>query len=149
MVPANAADHVESMRFTMPSMNQNGDPLPEIFVYGAAAHMHYVGTDMKIKVERDPASGFPADECLLHEPAWDFNWQRFYAYDAEISALPRLLPNDKIMLTCRYNNTIDNPGVARALKDANLPSPQDVVLGEQTLNEMCLVMLPLLFKAPL
>jgi hypothetical protein len=148
-IPANAADHVEEMRFTMPATAANGDPLPEIFVYGAAAHMHYVGTDMKVEVERDPSSGLPPSECLLHEPAWNFDWQRFYEYDTSIDKLPRLGPNDKIHLTCRYNNSIDNPFVVRALKDAKEPSPKDVFLGEQTLDEMCLVMMPLLYKSPI
>ena len=102
-------------------------------------------------MEREPAVGqpAPAKECLLHEPRWDFNWQRFYAYDAPIEGLPRILPKDRIRLTCLYDNSMDNPGVVQALKDAKEPAPKDVYLGEQTLNEMCLTMLPLLYKSPL
>jgi mono/diheme cytochrome c family protein len=148
-IPAGKKDHKEEMLFTMPEKGANGEPLPDIYVYGAAAHMHYVGTDMKVEVEREPADGQPAKECLLHEPRWDFNWQRFYAYDAPIEALPRILPKDRIRLTCLYDNSMDNPGVVQALKDAKEPSPKDVYLGEQTLNEMCLTMLPLLYKSPL
>jgi hypothetical protein len=139
-IPAGSADHVETMRFTVPA------DVPPIWVYGAAAHMHYVGVDMKIEVERAAQPG--ARECLLHEPQWNFDWQRFYAYDAPLDALPQLLPNDRLHLTCRYDNTMDNPGVARAISDAQLPGPQEVRLGEETLDEMCLTMLPLLFKAP-
>lgn len=146
-VPAGAADHLETMRFTVPQTTAEGDPLPKIWVYGAAAHMHYVGTNLKVEVEHAAADPL-GDECLLHEPAWDFDWQRTYLYDADIESLPTLSPGDVVKLTCRYNNTVDNPGVARALADAQLSAPKDVFLGEQTLDEMCLTLLPLLVKAP-
>jgi hypothetical protein len=147
-VPANVADHTESMQLTMPLTGDNGAPLPEIWIYGAAAHMHYVGTDMQIRIEHaSPVADSPENECLLHEPRWNFDWQRFYTYDAAIDELPRLGAGDRITVDCRYDNTLANPGVARALSDANQPQPVDVLLGEQTLDEMCLVMLPLLYKA--
>ena len=39
---------------------------------------------------------------------------------------------------CTYDNTLANPGVARALSDAGLAEPADVYMGETTLDEMCL-----------
>jgi hypothetical protein len=46
--------------------------------------------------------------------------------------------SDTLHLECTYNNTLDNPGVQTALEDAGLTEPQDVSLGEETLDEMCL-----------
>src|SRR5688500_13704324 len=72
-VPANVADHTESMQLTMPLTGADGMPLPEIWIYGAAAHMHYVGTDMKIRLDHaTPEPEVPDSECLLHEPRWNF-----------------------------------------------------------------------------
>lgn len=137
-IPANAKDHVESMVFTMPD-KVGGAPLPELKLYGVATHMHYVGRDMKIEVERaTPTATDPAKECLLETPKWDFSWQRFYAYDAPIESLPTLHAGDKLDLRCTYDNTTDNPYVVQALKDQHLSAPKDVSLGETTLDEMCL-----------
>jgi hypothetical protein len=45
---------------------------------------------------------------------------------------------DLLRLRCRYDNTIKNPFLAKALSDAGLSAPVDVRLGEETLDEMCL-----------
>lgn len=141
-IPANAKDHVESMQFTVPDVGKEG-----LLVYGAASHMHYVGTDMKIDLDRaKPAASEPASECLLQTPEWDFSWQRFYPYEAKTEDLPRIRTGDVLKLRCTYDNTIQNPFVAAALDELGLPAPVDVYLGEQTLDEMCLVGLPLLIK---
>ena len=41
-------------------------------------------------------------------------------------------------IRCTYDNTIDNPDLAGALAEQGLDAPTDVVLGEGTLDEMCL-----------
>jgi hypothetical protein len=147
-VPANVADHVEQMQLTLPAITAGGDPLPEIWVYGAAAHMHYVGVDETIHVERaNPVPSEPTRECLLHD-RWSFDWQRIYEYDAPLDDLPLLRPGDKIQIRCLYDNTLQNPGVQRALADEGLQMPVDVFLGEETTEEMCLALLPLLVRAP-
>jgi hypothetical protein len=149
LVPAGVADHQENMVATVPESGVDGLPLPTLWIYGAAAHMHLVGVDLKVVLERaNPQNGEPASECLLHEPAWDFNWQRFYAYDTELWNLPTLRPGDKLRVRCRYDNTMDNPFVQGAILEQGLPGPIDVVLGEQTLDEMCLAMLPVIAKIP-
>jgi hypothetical protein len=140
-IPANAADHVEEMQFTMPATGPEGEPLPDVWIYGAAAHMHYVGVDATITIER--AGG--GSECLLHD-AWDFDWQRIYLYDTPLESLPQLYPGDKIKVRCRYDNTMNNPGVQRALSDEGLLAPIDVQLGEETTDEMCLTLLPLIVR---
>lgn len=146
-IPANAKDHVESMIFTMPD-KVGGGPLPELKLYGVATHMHYVGTDMKIEIDRGAATASdPASECLLETPKWDFSWQRFYSYDAPIESLPTIHAGDKLKLRCVYDNTTDNPFVVQALKDQKLTAPKDVTLGETTLDEMCLGGFAVVYKA--
>lgn len=132
-VPAGAAGHVETMVVDVPSY------FPEMRVWAVGTHMHYVGVDMRITLDRgSPRAGEPESECLVQTPQWDFNWQRGYSYDAELDDVPRIRRGDHIELRCTYDNTLDNEFVARALDEAGLDAPVDVGLGETTLDEMCL-----------
>jgi hypothetical protein len=142
-IPANISGHTEAMQFTVPA-TVNGVPMPALWIYGVMAHMHLVGVDLKTQVVHTGSAG---TECLLHEPAWRFDWQRFYNYDAPTEQLPLLAPGDKIRVTCTYDNTMSNPGVRRLLNDRQLSQPIDVYLGEQTTDEMCLAILPLVYHA--
>ena len=85
----------------------------------------------------------------MQTPHWDFNWQRGYSYDAPLDEVPVLRGGDTLHLRCTYDNTLDNPGVRQALADAGLDAPQDVYLGETTLDEMCLGVLVLVRRANL
>ncbi|MEP7126809.1 MAG: hypothetical protein ABJE95_38115 [Byssovorax sp.] len=141
LIPAGARGHTETMRFTVPG------GLPELKVYGVATHMHYVGTDMSIQVARKaPTAAQPADECLVETPRWDFNWQRQYAYDTSIETLPTLHAGDQVTFKCTYDNSMENPFVKRALLEQKLTAPQDVTLGETTLDEMCLGAINVIYK---
>lgn len=131
-IPAGAEHHVEQMLFTL-------NDIPPLRVFAIGTHMHYVGTDMLIGVQREsPANGDPASECLLQTPGWDFNWQRTYNYDAAFDDVPRINSGDQLYLRCTYNNSMSNPFVVKALAEQGLDAPQDVHLGEETLDEMCL-----------
>ena len=131
LIPAGVSDHTESMEFTLDSGPYT--------IFAVGTHMHYVGTDMIINLDRAaPRAEEPSSECLLQTPKWDFNWQRWYNYDAEDADLPVIREGDTLRLRCTYNNTLDNPGVQQALADAGLSAPNDVTLGEETLDEMCL-----------
>jgi hypothetical protein len=142
-IPANAAGHIERMRFTVPSL-----PVP-VHIYGAAPHMHYIGTDLKTTIgHANPAPGEAKEECLIQTPQWDFTWQRFYVYDAPLEELPELRSGDVINIRCTYDNTLGNPFLKRALNEQHLSAPVDVRLGESTLDEMCLVALPLVHLNP-
>ena len=55
---------------------------------------------------------------------------------------------DTIQVRCTYDNSLDNELVSSALQQRGLTAPVDVKLGESTLDEMCLGVLPLLYKAP-
>lgn len=131
-IPAGAVDHTEEMLFTL-------NDVPDLRVFSAGTHMHYVGTDMIVGVQRQsPEAGEPDNECLIQTPNWNFEWQRFYPYDAPLDQVPRVRAGDKLYLRCTYNNSMSNPFVARALAEQGLDAPVDVHLGEETLDEMCL-----------
>ena len=130
-IPAGVSDHVESMLFTLPA------DIPEIRLWQVGSHMHYLGVDMIIGVRRSASQG-PAEECLLHTPTYSFEWQRVYAYDADLDDLPRLAGGDELYMRCTYDNTLNTPGVVEALGQMGLSEPVEVVLGEETLDEMCL-----------
>ena len=129
-IPADVADHTESMSFEIGS----GD-YP---IFAVGTHMHYVGTDMVINLEHGGDGELPTTDCLLETPAWDFNWQRWYNYDTDIDDLPTIHAGDTLWMQCTYDNTLDNPGVVQALEDIGETEPQDVYLGEETTDEMCL-----------
>lgn len=131
-IPAGATDHTESMLFTMPAST------PEFRLWAVGTHMHYVGTDMRIGVTRPTPGDQPADECLLDTPNWDFDWQRGYRYDVPIDQAPIIKAGDVLSLRCNYDNSMQNSNVADALFEQGLSEPRDVLLGEETLDEMCL-----------
>jgi hypothetical protein len=129
LVPAMAANHRETMIFKQ--------DVPFTFpIFSMGTHMHYVGRDMKIDLKRQTVE--PLEQCLIQTPEWDFNWQRVYNYDASIDDLPRIGPGDELHLRCDYDNTLDNPFVAAALKEQGIMHPTDVSLGDETLDEMCI-----------
>jgi hypothetical protein len=130
-IPAGVSGHTETMLVTLPS------DLPELRLWGVGAHMHYVGVDMLIGVQRETSPG-PDEECLLHTPTYSFEWQRLYTYDNTLDDAVRLAGGDKLYMRCIYDNTLNNPGVAEVLGQQGLDEPIEVVLGEETLDEMCL-----------
>jgi hypothetical protein len=139
-IPADAAGHVERMRFTLKF------PIPSVSVYGAGTHMHRAGVDMKID-RVGPAAPDAAEEreCLVQTPQWDFDWQRLYRYDAPLDGLPEISSGDAIELRCTYDNTMANPALRAQLLEQGKPGPIDVLLGESTLDEMCVGFLPLVY----
>ncbi|MCA9658155.1 MAG: hypothetical protein KC486_07415 [Myxococcales bacterium] len=131
-IPAGADDHSESMKVRL-------DNLPDLRIWAAGTHMHYVGTDMLVKlVHNNPVGDEPDEECLVQTPNWDFGWQRAYAYDAPLDEVPQLRSGDELHMRCDYNNSMSNPFVVQALAEQGLDAPVDVHLGEETLDEMCL-----------
>jgi mono/diheme cytochrome c family protein len=127
-IPAGESDHVETLVYRQ--------ELPiDVPIFSVGAHMHYVGTSMKI--EKRNSDGV-VDECLLHTPRWDFDWQRSYSYDTAIEDLPVLGGNEELVMRCNYNNSMSNPAVVDALTEQGLTQPVDVYLGDETLDEMCL-----------
>jgi hypothetical protein len=128
VIPADVSDHTETMSITLP------DLLPPIDLFTVGTHMHYAGVDMKVWIERDGE-----EICLIQTPRWDFNWQRTYNIDAAIGQFPKVQGGDVVKLRCTYNNTLDNPLLAEALASEGLDAPTTVLLGESSIEEMCLL----------
>lgn len=133
-IPAGATEHVEVNRVLLPDGGDAANRVLPLRLWVVGTHMHYVGTDMKISVEKRDGE----EQCLIQTPRWDFNWQRGYYFDGDVKDLPFLNLGDILTMRCTYNNSMDNPHVRKALDDAGLDAPHDVVLGEETLDEMCL-----------
>ncbi len=127
-IPADSSAHTETLKVDFGDIGGRYD------VWAMEAHMHMVGVDLLATIEH-PDAGTDS-ECLIHEPAWDFDWQRLYVYDRPVVTVG---DNDVITIRCTYNNTVDNPGVERALADAGLNAPTDVYMGESSYDEMCIV----------
>jgi hypothetical protein len=81
----------------------------------------------------------PLRECLISTPRYTFEWQRAYRYDVPREELPTFMPGDTLTIDCGYDNSMDNPSMRAALSRAGLDAPRDIVLGDETLDEMCLV----------
>jgi hypothetical protein len=147
VIPPDVPAHTEAMDIVIPKELQ----IPaRIFTVGT--HMHYVGTGMRIEIDRSKRTvgappDEPAHECLLETPRWDFHWQRGYSYDAPFNSLPTVQAGDVLQLRCTYDNTMHNPFVALALAEQQLTAPREVHLGEQTLDEMCLGVFGIAFLA--
>jgi len=132
LIPAGVSDHTETIAALVSAAGEN-------LIWAMGTHMHYVGRDMAVHLRRaSPREGEPEQECLIQTPAWNFNWQRGYRYDAELEELPVARQGDTYLMRCRYDNSLDNPFVREALKEQGLSAPRDVHLGEGTLDEMCL-----------
>jgi hypothetical protein len=140
LIPAGKKNHVEEMTWTWKL------PLAPLRVYFAGTHMHYVGRDLQVTLENTtPAAGELASECLVRTPKWDFNWQNGYSYDASFEQLPVMNDGDVLRIRCVYDNTMENPFLAKALEDQGKTSPVDVRLGEDTLDEMCLASIGIVY----
>lgn len=138
VIPPLAQKHTETMTFTMPAQF-NGRTIVPMRILNVGAHMHIVGVDEKITITRaKPEGGEPASECLLHEPRWDFDWQRGYEIDAPVEKLPLISPGDTIQVRCTYDNSMENLRLKAALAEQGKRDPIEVRLGEGTLDEMCL-----------
>lgn len=134
LIPAGAEAHVENMTINLPRN------IPDVRLWLVGNHMHYVGSSMTARLERmTPLADELDDECLLQTPQWDFDWQRTYVYDVPIDQAPILRGGDRLHLSCEYNNSLSNPKVREALDEQGLDAPRDVQLGDESLDEMCLV----------
>lgn len=128
LIPANSEDHVEHMIIQHPAT------LPQLRVLTVTPHMHLLGTHQRATLTH----GDGERECLI-DSRWSFDWQRSYAYDAELAALPLLDGGSKVEVSCRWNNTFSNPEMPRLLEGSGRVAPYDVSLGFTTTDEMCLL----------
>ncbi|HXN31707.1 MAG TPA: hypothetical protein VN894_07600 [Polyangiaceae bacterium] len=133
-IPPGVQGHTEAMQVTVPALS------PPLQIVGVGGHEHYVGSAVEITITRNnpQEAAEPPQECLLSIPKWNFDWQRFYAYDTTLDALPKAMAGDVVQIKCTYDNTLQNTQLAASLAYRGLSQPQDVKLGETTLDEMCL-----------
>lgn len=137
-IPPDVADHTELIQLDI------GEGVPPIAVFTIGTHMHYVGVDMKIWIEREGE-----EICLVQTPKWDFGWQRLYDIAGPVDEMPYIQGGDKVFLRCTYNNTLDNPALAGVLAEAGLDAPVTVGVGEESLDEMCADLFGLASNLPL
>jgi hypothetical protein len=130
-IPADAEAHVETYRQDLSFL---GGLNLDLRVWGVTPHMHLAGTDILVKLERDEDTG--GDQCLSHNDKWDFEWQRSYVYEGEFEDLPSVLPTDTLTIRCTYNNSASNPILMGYAEDNTTAT---ITVGEETYNEMCLV----------
>jgi hypothetical protein len=124
------SSHTEVLTYKVP-----GGANTNLEVFMLANHMHYIGRSMRVSVER--TSGQESDVCLLDTPEWDFDWQQVFEF--ERGDAPVLHGGDTLVIECTYDNTLDNPGVVRALEESGETTPPPVTIGNGSLDEMCLV----------
>ena len=142
-IPAGSKAHTETMRY------HPWDWVPrELRIFLVANHMHYIGHDMRMWVDRGENAPDEESVCLLHTPEWDFDWQQFYFYDASSDNAPVVWPGDTLWLECEYDNTLENPGVRAALEEAGLEEPVDIYLGDGSLSEMCIAVMGQVYDVP-
>ena len=113
---------------------------------GVSAALAQIQACERPEESRMSAPEEPARECLVSAPKYNFEWQRSYAYDVPIEELPTFMPGDVLNIECRYQNNLENPLMREALGRAGESEPSDVRLGDETLDEMCLVGLLFAFE---
>lgn len=128
LIPAGETGHEEVIEWPVPTIGA-----AEVRLWSVGHHMHKVGVDMKTSIIRDGQ-----ELCLVQTPNWDYGWQRLYEYDSPIGEVFQVLPGDVVRVRCTFDNSRGNPAVVEALSEVGLTEPQDVSVGEGTLDEMCL-----------
>ena len=134
MVPAGAINHVETWEQTVSL------PPGDIRIWSVFPHMHLVGTSIEVTVEHQGAVA-----CLAPLPRWDFDWQRTYIYDSPFAELPRVYDGDTIRIRCTFDNSTNNAALVKALAAEGIAEPLDMSVGENTLDEMCVGIIGIMF----
>ena len=92
-------------------------------VHGVVPHMHMLGR--RIRADALTQDG---ELCMIDVPNWDFGWQGIYLYREPV----HLQRPFRTRLTCEFDNSPGNQPAGQ--------SPQDVTWGDESSDEMCLVM---------
>lgn len=118
MIPPGAKDHKVKLEYKIPA---------NVTLYGAMPHMHLLGRSMKATVILPDGTKKP----LIFIDDWDFNWQMTYALKE-----PMKVPaGSTLLVEGTYDNSADNPN------NPNNP-PKTITWGEQTTDEMFLLIVP-------
>ncbi len=101
-------------------------------LFGIFPHMHLIGRSVHAEAILPDHKTIP----LISITDWDFNWQYYYQY-----AKPLSLPaGTRIDVRFSYDNSASNPA------NPNTP-PRRVTYGEQTTDEMAILIFDLITKA--
>lgn len=128
LIPAGSTDHTEALEWEVPELGG-----ADVRIWSVGHHMHKIGIDMKTSIVRGGQ-----EHCLAQTPRWDYGWQRLYEYDVPVEEVFAVQSGDVVRVRCTYDNSMNNPFVLEALDEVGLTEPQDVYVGEGTLDEMCL-----------
>jgi hypothetical protein len=102
-------------------------------VHGIFPHMHLIGRTVKVTATLPDGMTEP----LISIGDWNFNWQHYFQYAEPL----RLPAGTRLDAKFTYDNSESNPA------NPNRP-PQPVTYGEQTGNEMGIVVLDLIPTGP-
>lgn len=136
-IPAGIENHLEVMEDVLDAPRSWNAR-----IFGIGHHMHRFGRSMRSRV----VSGESEGACLLDTPRWDFDWHRFYRYDAAEEDLPTVAAGDRVELSCWYDNSMEQEGPRQAILEAGLDAPVDVGPGAGPTDEMCTMLLGLLVE---
>ncbi len=127
--------------------------LPNAAIWGVLPHMHVVGTEIRLDIDRQDGN----DECIVHVPRWDYNWQRIYRlsslYESEtlhMESGPIVQSGDTATVTCTFNNSDSNSQLVEAYREEGFVDTgdeviiSDVPIGDGTTEEMCVAVVGLL-----
>ena len=89
-------------------------------------HMHRLGREIRVDAVYPGGSQRP----MIYIDDWDFDWQAFYYYREPVP----LPPGTRLELKAVYDNSASNPRNP-------FDPPREVRWGEETTDEMCLVLL--------
>ncbi len=92
----------------------------DIDIYGVFPHMHQLGQTLRFSVHPLNDDKPEDDFCMADVWRWDFHWQELFLYDQPV----RVRASDVIDIACTYDT---------------MGRSTDVVWGEGTQDEMCLV----------
>jgi hypothetical protein len=98
----------------------------DVEVFGIFPHMHLIGKEVKVTALLPDGR----ETSLLRIDDWDFNWQGYYEYTKPV-ALPK---GTQVLMECMHDDSASNPS------NPNQP-PKRIVYGEETANEMAIVLL--------
>ena len=100
---------------------------PEGWAWAVNAHMHVRGKE--VRIDRIAADG--TEECMLHIPNWDFNWQGSYRFKEPMA----LNAGDTVRVRCTWDNSYENQPLGW---DGEQQESRDIRFGDGTFDEMCL-----------
>ena len=99
----------------------------EGWAWGASGHMHARGKELRIDLVHEDNT----EECMLHIPKWDFNWQGSYRFKEPMA----LRAGDRVRITCTWDNSHENQPIGW---DGEQQESREITWGDGTFDEMCL-----------